>query len=154
MLISFLADNQQWCKSCFLGTMGLFSLISLDFYKARSYYRETAKVPGGYHQEDLDRGFNVSGMFAWSRHPNFAAEQSVWITLYAWGAYITRGYINWTITGPIFYMLLFQASTSLTERISTRKYPEYAEYQKRVGKFLPRLPGGPPGDFSDVRKSK
>ena len=74
--------------------------------------------------------------------------------MYAWGAYITRGYVNWTIIGPIVYLLLFQASTWLTELISTRKYPEYAEYQKRVGKFLPRLPGGPPGDFSDVRKAK
>lgn len=36
-------------------------------------------------------------------------------------------------------MLLFQASTWLTERISAGKYPEYKEYQARVGKFYPSL---------------
>lgn len=51
-------------------------------------------------------------------------------------------------------MILFQASTWFTELISTKKYPEYKEYQDRVGKFLPKLPGGLPGDFSDKRKSK
>ena len=124
------------------------------FYSAREEYRKTAKVPKGYHQEDLDRGFNATGLFAWSRHPNFAAEQAVWITVYAWGAYITRGYFNWSVVGPLSYMLLFQGSTWLTELISTQKYPEYAEYQKRVGRFLPKLPGGLPGDFSDKRKSE
>ncbi|KAL9127265.1 MAG: hypothetical protein Q9217_003824 [Psora testacea] len=121
---------------------------------AREEYRKTAKVPKGYHQEDLDRGFNVSGLFAWARHPNFTAEQAVWVTVYAWCAYITRGYINWSIVGPLCYLLLFQASTWLTELLTSRKYPEYAEYQRRVGRFLPKMPGGPPGDFSDKRKSK
>ena len=129
-------------------------MAKTDFYEARNRYRETAKVPAGYHQEDLDRGFNVTGMFAYSRHPNFAAEQAVWIALYLWAALLTKGFLNWTIGGVLCYLLLFQGSTWLTELISTRKYPEYTEYQKRVGRFIPRLPGGPPGDFSDMRKTK
>ena len=156
IFVAFLADNQQWC------TFGAFDepfhfhadLSMIDFYEAREEYRKTAKVPKGYYQEDLDRGFKVTGLFAWSRHPNFTAEQSVWVMLYAWGAYITRGYFNWSIAGALSYLLLFQGSTWLTELISTRKYPEYAEYQRRVGRFLPRLPGGPPGDFSDKRKTE
>ncbi|MDI1486932.1 MAG: hypothetical protein OHK93_006194 [Ramalina farinacea] len=137
IFIAYLADNQQWY-----------------YYEARNQYRKTAKVPPGYHQEDLDRGFNTTGMFAWSRHPNFAAEQTVWVLVYAWGAYITRGLINWTVAGPLCYLLLFQGSTWLTELLSSKKYPDYAEYRKRVGRFLPKLPGGPPGDFSDLRKAK
>lgn len=35
-------------------------------------------------------------------------------------------------------MALFQGSTWLTEKLSSGKYPEYAEYQARVGKFIPR----------------
>ncbi|KAG8534180.1 uncharacterized protein KY384_001024 [Bacidia gigantensis] len=137
VFLAYIADTQQW-----------------RFFEAREHYRKTAKVPPGYHQEDLDRGFNVTGMFAWSRHPNFAFEQAVWVTVYVWAAYITKGIVNWTIAGPLCYMVLFQASTWLTELLSRRKYPEYEEYQTRVGKFVPNLPGGRPGDFSDLRKDK
>ena len=153
IFIAFLADEQQWRKS--ITSIAVIQLIIwTGYYEARETYRKTAKVPAGYHQEDLDRGFNTTGMYAWSRHPNFAAEQSFWISIYAWGAYTTRGYLNWTVASPICYMLLFQGSTWLTELISQRKYPQYMEYRKRVGRFMPRLPGGPPGDFSDERKGK
>ena len=33
--------------------------------------------------------------------------------------------------------MLFQGSTWLTEAISAGKYPEYSEYQKQVGRFIP-----------------
>lgn len=35
-------------------------------------------------------------------------------------------------------MALFQGSTWLTELLSAQKYPEYSEYQKLVGMFVPR----------------
>lgn len=92
-------------------------------------------------------------MWSYSRHPNFAAEQSVWVLLYLWAAFITKGWLNWTIIGPIAYLALFQASTWFTELISARKYPDYKEYQKRVGKFLPFPTMGPPGDFSDKKQN-
>lgn len=154
IFIAYLADNQQWCQCSFQDMCHLMLTKSTDYYEARNQYRKTAKVPPGYHQEDLDRGFNTTGMFAWSRHPNFAAEQTVWVLVYAWGAYITRGLVNWTVAGPLCYLLLFQGSTWLTELLSSKKYPDYAEYRTRVGRFLPKLPGGAPGDFSDMRKAK
>ena len=45
------------------------------FQQAKKEYQATAKVPPGYEAEDLDRGFVVTGLFSWSRPPNFAAEQ-------------------------------------------------------------------------------
>ena len=126
-----------------------------DYQNVKHKYRESAKLPTGYHQIDLDRGFNVSGMFSWSRHPNFAAEQSFWVALYVWASFVTRTYFNWTMIGPILYLCLFQASTWFTELISAKKYPEYAEYQRRVGMFLPmpfRFGQTGPGDFSDKRR--
>ncbi len=126
----------------------------LVFHLAKKEYQETAKVPQGYHQETLDRGFNTTGLWAYSRHPNFTAEQSVWVLLYGWSCWVTKTYYNWSVIGAVAYLILFQASTWFTELISAKKYPEYKEYQKRVGKFLPKLPGVPPGDFSDKRKLK
>lgn len=132
----------------------LLNASLLAYHAAKKEYQDTGKVPKGFNQEALDRGFNTTGLWAYSRHPNFAAEQSVWVLLYGWSCGVTQTYYNWSIIGAVAYLILFQASTWFTELITARKYPDYKEYQKRVGKFLPKLPGGPPGDFSDKRGSK
>ncbi|RDW83381.1 hypothetical protein BP5796_04872 [Coleophoma crateriformis] len=134
VLVEFFADQQQW-----------------DYQTAKHSYLKTAKVPPKFNQIDLDRGFVTSGLWAYSRHPNFAAEQAIWVVLYQWGCWSTNVVYNWTSLGAVSYLILFQASTWFTELITSRKYPEYKEYQQRVGKFLPKLTGGLPGDFSDKK---
>lgn len=94
----------------------------------------------GYKKTDLERGFNTSGLFAYSRHPNFASEQSVWMTLYWWSCNLTaeNHFYNYSGIGIIMYLMLFQGSTWLTEAITAGKYPEYSDYQISVGMFLPQ----------------
>jgi steroid 5-alpha reductase family enzyme len=121
-----------------------------DFQNAKAHYKKTGQASLQYPAEDLDRGFVVTGLWSWSRHPNFAAEQAIWVCLYQWATYVAESYVNWTIVGPVAYLILFQASTWFTELVSAGKYPEYKEYQVRVGKFLPRMTTDAPGDFSDV----
>ncbi len=94
-------------------------------------------MPKGFKQTDLDRGFITSGLWAFSRHPNFAAEQSIWIILYQWSCLATQNFYSWAAGGPIFLVMLFQGSTWLTEIITANKYPEYKDYQRTVGMFVP-----------------
>ena len=129
-------------------------LVNLDYQNAKKEYQKTSKVPTKFRREDLDRGFVATGMWSWSRHPNFAAEQSVWVVLYVWSCWITQTYYSWSIIGAISYLILFQGSTWFTELISAKKYPEYKEYQRRVGKFLPGLGSHAPGNFSDKQIGK
>lgn len=123
VVVEFFADQQQW-----------------NYHNAKGAYSKTAKVPSEYNytREQLDRGFNTSGLWAISRHPNFFAEQSFWVCLYQWSCMESWTYINWAFAGAFGYLILFQASTWLTELISAGKYPEYKVYQERVGKFLPK----------------
>jgi steroid 5-alpha reductase family enzyme len=123
VILEFWADGQQWV-----------------YHKAKSAYKSTAKVPKdqGFTRAQLDRGFNTTGLFAWSRHPNFAGEQAVWVCLYQWCCCEAYTFVNWTFAGAFGYLILFQASTWLTEMISAEKYPEYKIFQQRVGKFLPK----------------
>ncbi|RVX73186.1 hypothetical protein B0A52_02313 [Exophiala mesophila] len=121
--ISFIADQQQW-----------------DFHKAKAEYQKTAKVPTDYSRAELDRGFLSSGLWAYSRHPNFTAEQGVWVALYIWSCVASQTLYNWTGVGAFSYLCLFQGSTWLTELLSSQKYPDYKVYQRHVGKFLP-IPG-------------
>ena len=126
-------------------------LLCEDFQEAKKSYLKNAKVPHKFDQEDLDRGFVVTGLWSWSRHPNFAAEQAIWVVLYQWGCWTSEVLYNWTLLGAMSYLILFQASTWFTELIAAEKYEDYKEYQKRVGKFLPKLVSDLPGDFSDQK---
>ena len=130
--------------SCTFGTM--LTLIALtaigdqqqwNYQNSKEQYRKTAKVPAGYKQDDLERGFNTTGIFAYARKPNYATEQAVWVTLYAWSCAATGTWYNWSGVGAAGYLCLFQASTWITELLSERKYPEYKEYRKQVWKFIP-----------------
>lgn len=123
-----------------------FLQISADayiaFHGAKHQYQKDAKLPKGYKQADLDRGFLTSGLWAYSRHPNFFAEQTIWFVLYQWGCYATNNLYNWTFVGSASLILLFQGSTWLTETITAGKYAEYPTYQKQVGMFIPKSTSG------------
>jgi hypothetical protein len=108
------------------------------FQNAKKEYQNSAKVPRGWKQADLDRGFVTTGLWGYSRHPNFAAEQSIWLVLYQWSCFATKSLYNWTAVGPSFLVLLFQSSTWLTELITSGKYPEYKAYWQAVGMFVPK----------------
>jgi steroid 5-alpha reductase family enzyme len=149
VLVEWFADQQQWSAFYTRQIRLPANNNYLDYQEAKRVYRKTAKVPKGqYEQEDLDRGFVVSGLWSWSRHPNFAAEQAIWVVLYQWGCWTSEVMYNWTFAGAMSYLLLFQASTWFTELITSGKYPDYAEYQQRVGKFLPKLTSSLPADIS------
>ncbi|XXG96620.1 DNA-binding proteins Bright/BRCAA1/RBP1 and proteins containing BRIGHT domain [Hypoxylon texense] len=124
ILSEWFSDQQQW-----------------DYHAAKHEYQKTAKVPRGcgFTQAELDRGFNTSGLWAYCRHPNFAAEQTIWFVLYQWSCFASKTLYNWAGLGSVFLIMVFQGSTWLTELISLGKYPEYEFYQKQVGAHIPSL---------------
>lgn len=91
------------------------------------------------YKESLKKGFMTEGFWKYSRHPNFAAEQAIWICFYFFGVAASGKWINITLAGPILLVLLFIGSSQLTESISGGKYPDYAEYKKSVPRFIPRF---------------
>ena len=86
-----------------------------------------------------DLGFDTIGPWGVMRHPNYLGEQGVWLSLYftAVGAGVTRGVFHWTMIGPLLLVLLFMGSSTLAEKISSKKYPRYADYIRQVFKYLP-----------------
>jgi steroid 5-alpha reductase family enzyme len=91
------------------------------------------------YRGSLEKGFLTEGLWRFSRHPNFAAEQAIWISFWLFGVAASGRWINWTLAGPVLLILLFQGSSRLTERISSSRYPDYAAWQKTVPRFF-RLP--------------
>ncbi len=101
---------------------------------------QTAKHAAKARGETPDADFLTTGLFRYSRHPNFFCEQAIWWTYYAFSIAAGAGWFNWTILGAILLTLLFQASTALTEQISLGKYPEYAGYQRTTNRLVPWVP--------------
>ena len=90
--------------------------------------------------EPYNRGFNVTGLWSRSRHPNYIGEQLIWVGLYLFcvaGGVAHFGVFNWSITGVILLILIFVGSSRMAEGISVKKYKEYTNYQKQVFKYLP-----------------
>ena len=111
----------------------------MSFYSTRKNL-----LAGGKKLEDIpapyNKGFNTTGLFAYCRHPNYLGEQGIWISLYVFviGSGVANyGIFNWSLIGPMFLILLFIGSSSLGEKISNGKYPEYQYYLKQVNKYLP-----------------
>lgn len=88
------ADQQQW-----------------NFQAAKSAYQATGIVPPKFEKEDLDRGFVVTGLWSFSRHPNFAAEQTIWVLVYMWSCYVVDVTYLWAGAGAFLYCALFQVCT-------------------------------------------
>lgn len=87
--------------------------------------------------EEEAQGFISTGLFRYSRHPNFWAEQCLWWSMYLFGVAACGETLNWTIVAPIQLSLLFQGSTWLTEMLSAQKYPKYKEYQQTTSCLFP-----------------
>jgi len=98
-------------------------------------------LKSGQKLEDLpapyNKGFNTIGLWNVSRHPNYMAEQSIWVSLYIFSIGAGIGIINWSLIGALLLIVLFLGSTSLAEEISSSKYPEYTSYCKKVNKYFP-----------------
>lgn len=89
--------------------------------------------------ENFQKGFLDRGLWAYSRHPNYFAEQCIWICFYLLSVTAGGSWINWSMIGCLLLILLFQGSARFSEEISASKYPEYSEYQIKVPQFIPKL---------------
>lgn len=107
-------------------------------------YQRAKRRAGGR----LDPGFATTGLFRYSRHPNFFGEQAQWWLFYALGASgavaagqgVLGGAVNPTIVGAALLTVLFIGSTIFTESLSAAKYPAYRDYQRTTSMIVPWFP--------------
>lgn len=119
----------------------MFALIVIQYISDQQQYEfQTEKYRRIENNEKLDgdykRGFVTTGLWSFSRHPNFACEQLIWITFYLISASANGTWLNWSVVGCILLVVLFYNSAVFSEGISSRKYPDYKKYQDNVPMFL------------------
>lgn len=103
-------------------------------FQTEKYRRLRAGEEAGPYAD----GFVQSGLWALVRHPNYAAEQAIWIVFYLFSVSATGEWLNWTVAGCVLLLILFRGSSDFSEEISAGKYPGYKAYMARTGRFLPR----------------
>jgi len=115
VIIETVADQQQWV------------------FQTEKYRRINANEDLG----EYAHGFVRTGLWSKMRHPNYMAEQAIWVVFYCFSIVATGEPLNWSIAGALLLLILFKSSSDFSEDITTKKYPEYKEYQKTVPRFLP-----------------
>ena len=153
-----------WLKSSYIifGLQGILAwIISLSLYaaidsnapmNALDYFGFVLFVFGFYWETVADWQLSQfkanpsskgkvldSGLWRYSRHPNYFGECCVW-----WGFYLIAlaGGAWWAIISPLLMTLLLLkvSGVSLLEKDIVERRPEYVAYIKSTNSFIPGLP--------------
>ena len=95
---------------------------------------------------DENRGrFISSGLWRYSRHPNYFGEMLVWWGLFVYAVPFLDGAAFAVVIGPLFItlLLLFVSGIPLLERSADEKYgddPAYREYKRATSILVPLPP--------------
>lgn len=84
-----------------------------------------------------------SGLWRYSRHPNYFGEAIMWWALFLIAFSAPNG--GWSFIGPLLLTLLLLkvSGVSLTEQKMSQTYSELEKYKGRVSAFIPRPPKEP-----------
>jgi len=97
---------------------------------------------------EKNRGrFVSSGLWKYSRHPNYFGEMLVWWGLFVYAVPFLDGAAFVTVIGPVFLtlLLLFVSGIPLLEKSAEAKYgadPVYREYKRKTSILVPLPPRG------------
>jgi steroid 5-alpha reductase family enzyme len=99
-----------------------------------------------FKASDANRGrFVTTGLWRYSRHPNYFGEILVWWGLFLYAVPFLDGAAYAVVVGPVFItvLLLFVSGIPLLERSADRKYgddPAYRDYKRRTSILVPLPP--------------
>jgi steroid 5-alpha reductase family enzyme len=84
-----------------------------------------------------------SGLWRYTRHPNYFGESLVWIGFFLIAAETPWGWLAVVSPLTLLWILLGPLGIGLVERRMRKKRPEaFAEYQRRTSAFIPWFPRG------------
>ncbi len=93
-----------------------------------------------FHRAHTEGGVLSTGLFRYSRHPNYFFEIAQWWVVFAFAVIAAGTPLLWTVGGAVLLTLLFLGSTAFTEWISKSRYPEFEDYQHTTSMLVPWQP--------------
>jgi steroid 5-alpha reductase family enzyme len=125
------------------------AVLALAFFAALAGETIADQQQWAFHGEKKARaargeaephGFCTTGLFRFSRHPNFFFELSQWWLFALFPVAAGASLLGPGSIGVVLLTLLFHGSANFTESISARKYPAYAGYQRTTSRIVPMPP--------------
>ncbi|ETO34162.1 hypothetical protein RFI_02931 [Reticulomyxa filosa] len=110
----------------------MFTFQHIKKVKLRS--REFSNITG----DTFTDGFLQSGLYKYSRHPNYFGEIGQWFTIFLFSC-IYVGF-NWSVLGFLNFCVLFYQSLYFTEFYTYSKYPQWKYYAGKLNPIFPRPP--------------
>ena len=82
-----------------------------------------------------------SGLWSWSRHPNYFGEFGFWVALALFGIAVSPADAWWPCLGALAMLGMFLGgSIPMMETRSLERRPGYQDVIDRVSRFVPRPP--------------
>ncbi|MEN6491294.1 MAG: DUF1295 domain-containing protein [Rectinema sp.] len=100
-------------------------------------------------------GFVSTGMWSWSRHPNYFGEMLVWWGLWLYVLPSLQGWENIAVLGPLYITILlrFVSGVPLLEKTASGKYGSLPEYKDYVSSTHLLFPWPPKSKSANARSS-
>lgn len=101
-----------------------------------------------FKRDPANKGrFITSGLWAWSRHPNYFGEITLWMGVALVALPVLQGWQYVTLISPVFVLLLLTrvSGVPLLEARADKEWggePEYEAYKARTPELLPKPPKG------------
>jgi len=93
-----------------------------------------------FHHANPAGGVLRTGLFRYSRHPNYFFEIAQWWVVFAFAVIAAGTPVLWAGAGAVFLTLLFLGSTAFTEWISRSRHPEFEDYRRVTSMLIPWPP--------------
>lgn len=84
-----------------------------------------------------------SGLWSWSRHPNYFFEWINWCGVALVAAAAPWGWIAWIVPAGLLFLLFRVTGIPATEAQALRSRADYADYQRTTSVFVPLPPRRP-----------
>ena len=130
--------------------LGVVALVGALIWAAGFAIEAAADVQKSRFRADpKNKGaFIHSGLWAWSRHPNYFGEIVLWIGVAVIALPVLRGWQYVTLISPLFVILLLTrvSGVPLLEKRADEKWggqEDYEAYKERTPVLIPRPPAPP-----------
>lgn len=121
---------------------GVVGIIGLGFWVIGFGIELVADHQKTVFRAENKSGFITTGLWAYSRHPNFFGEILLWIGIAVMALPVLMGWQYVTLISPVFvaFLLIFVSGVRMLEHGGRKRWgqePEYQDYLKRTSVLVP-----------------